>query len=307
MCLRGQPKSGTTWLEVMLVCLVQTSCIPSQHCIYAYESSPKQISVQLAAPGVQARSIKLEQWSIEMPLLKHTLPPTFRLHRADRTGDGRLKNVADLLLHRCVGAGLSIQSRQCLARIGGYSNTPPDQHTRCIQILRDPRAVVASGYHYYKGCTGCRGSWNESTWIRTLEREAAVITLRYVLTQTDSLRARTLNIFYEDLLEDTATWSSKMATFLGLTPTLQQVQAAIDMSNVSAMKKQEASGALPQPKSMSFRRGPKVRSGSATAFYADLSPEMLALFNQKLCRILVPELARKWLGHQCQNILLAPN
>lgn len=115
---------------------------------------------------------------------------------------------------------------------------------RVIYIVRDPRDVVVSQYHYYrkirfidddlpietfvgrflKGETWPCGSWGQHvlTWLGTSEGDPRFLLLRY-----------------EDMLEDTPRELSKIVTFLGLSTTTEQIANAVERSSISRMQKLE--------------------------------------------------------------------
>lgn len=115
---------------------------------------------------------------------------------------------------------------------------------RVIYIVRDPRDVVVSQYHYYrkirfidddlpietfvgrflKGETWPCGSWGQHvlTWLGTSEGDPRFLLLRY-----------------EDMLEYTPRELSKIVTFLGLSTTTEQIANAVERSSISRMQKLE--------------------------------------------------------------------
>ncbi|MGA7633149.1 MAG: sulfotransferase domain-containing protein [Terriglobales bacterium] len=118
------------------------------------------------------------------------------------------------------------------------------RYPRVIYIVRDPRDVVLSQYHYHRkirklddespleqfvtrflaGETCPHGSWgqNVATWLYTSEGSPRFLLLRY-----------------EDLVADTARQLTKAATFLQLRAGLEQIAQAVERSSADRMRQME--------------------------------------------------------------------
>jgi len=118
------------------------------------------------------------------------------------------------------------------------------RYPRVIYIVRDPRDVVVSQYHFYRkikyiaddlpieafvgrflaGETWPVGSWGQNvvTWLATSEGDPRFLMLRY-----------------EDMLEDTFRELKKIVAFLGLNRTAEQIANAVERSSMSRMRKLE--------------------------------------------------------------------
>jgi len=118
------------------------------------------------------------------------------------------------------------------------------RYPRVIYIVRDPRDVALSQYHYHRKCrkieddysidkfivrflageTCPHGSWaeNVSTWFITRRNDTRFLLLRY-----------------EDLVEDTPRELSKIAAFLGLAATPEHLGQAVQRSSADNMRKLE--------------------------------------------------------------------
>jgi len=115
---------------------------------------------------------------------------------------------------------------------------------RVIYIVRDPRDVVVSQYHYYRkiryiaddlpietfvarflaGETWPCGSWGQHvvTWLGTSEGNPCFLLLRY-----------------EDMLADTARELRKIAAFIGLDVTNERIAQAVERSSADRMRQIE--------------------------------------------------------------------
>jgi hypothetical protein len=147
---------------------------------------------------------------------------------------------------------------------------------RVIYIVRDPRDVTVSQYHYHRklrkigddspielfvtrflaGKTCPHGSWGENvaTWLATRENDPRFLLLRY-----------------EDMLADTQRELTKVADFLGFAASPQHIATAVERSSVSRMKKLEQA----ETDDCSLTQGSRkdlsfVRSASAGGWQKDL-------------------------------------
>lgn len=122
------------------------------------------------------------------------------------------------------------------------------RYRRVVCIVRDPRDVALSEYHaqrkskriddhypiqefvrrFLAGESCDYGSWGEhaASWLSTRYGQPGFLLLRY-----------------EDMLQDTARELSRMAGFLGLHPTSEQIQEAVSRSAADRMRKLEKSQA----------------------------------------------------------------
>src|SRR5271167_3144047 len=119
------------------------------------------------------------------------------------------------------------------------------RYPRVINIVRDPRDVVVSQYHYHRkirkieddspierfverflaGETCPHGSWGQNigTWLYTSEGNPRFLLLRY-----------------EDLVADTPRELAKIVAFLNLAVNQQQIVQAVERSSADRMRKLEA-------------------------------------------------------------------
>lgn len=155
------------------------------------------------------------------------------------------------------------------------------RYPRVVYIVRDPRDVVLSQYHYHRkirklddespleqfvarflaGETCPHGSWgqNIATWLYTSEGSPRFLLLRY-----------------EDLVEDTARELAKVAAFLQLSTGPDQIAQAVERSSADRMrqleKKQTDKNELVKGsrKDLSF-----VRAAGAGGWRSDLPAAMV--------------------------------
>jgi len=118
------------------------------------------------------------------------------------------------------------------------------RYPRVIYIVRDPRDVAVSQYHYHRklkkltddspianfvtrflaGETCPHGSWGQNvvTWLATRQDQSRFLLLRY-----------------EDMVADTVRELGKIAKFLGMAASCEQIAQAVERSSASRMRKLE--------------------------------------------------------------------
>jgi len=150
------------------------------------------------------------------------------------------------------------------------------RYPRVIYIVRDPRDVVVSQYHYHRkirriedespiekfvtrflaGETCPHGSWgqNIATWLYTSEGSSRFLLLRY-----------------EDLVADTARELAKVVDFLQLKASPDQIAQAVERSSADRMRKLEKA----QPDKNTLMKGSRkdltfVRAAGSGGWRAEL-------------------------------------
>ncbi|MFY9845674.1 MAG: sulfotransferase domain-containing protein [Terriglobales bacterium] len=156
------------------------------------------------------------------------------------------------------------------------------RYPRVVYIVRDPRDVVVSQYHYHRkirkieddspiekfvtrflaGETCPHGSWgqNISTWLYTSEGSARFLLLRY-----------------EDLVADTARELAKVVAFLKFSATPGQIAQAVERSSADRMRQLEKK----QPDKNELMKGSRkdlsfVRAAGSGGWRSDLPAPMVA-------------------------------
>jgi len=156
------------------------------------------------------------------------------------------------------------------------------RYPRVIYIVRDPRDVVVSQYHYHRKCkkiddnfpmakfvarfiageTCPHGSWGENvaTWLVTRQNDSRFLLLRY-----------------EDMLSDTAGALAKIAAFLSIPATGERIARAIERSSVGQMRKLEKTQSEKCELTKDTRQDLSfVRAASAGGWRSDLQDTLVA-------------------------------
>jgi hypothetical protein len=153
------------------------------------------------------------------------------------------------------------------------------RYRRVIYLVRDPRDVVISQYHFHRkrnliadqfplseyvsrflaGQTCFYGSWGEhvASWLATRHGQSGFLLVRY-----------------EDMLDNTARELSKVASFLGLTTSERLIMQAVERSSADTMRKLEKAQAQLFTSTKGTRQDiPFVRTAKAGGWRAELAEE----------------------------------
>ena len=187
------------------------------------------------------------------------------------------------------------------------SHFPFDQnYKRVIYIVRDPKDVAVSQYHYQikrevlqdghpmdewighyvAGETCPYGSWGENvgSWLAARQNNADFLLLRY-----------------EDLIRHTDVELIKVANFLGIDPTPQRIQWAIEQSTADRMRKLEQKEAGQWESTKGTRKDKFfVRSAKAGEGKATLSPAAIAQIEGAWGPLM------RWLGYETASSASRP-
>jgi Sulfotransferase domain len=177
------------------------------------------------------------------------------------------------------------------------------RYPRVIYIVRDPRDVVVSEYHFFRkrrwidddfpvaqfvgrflsGKTSDYGSWEEnvSSWVATRHNHPLFLLLRY-----------------EDMLAETTDCLIKIASFLRVQATPDQLNQAVERSSADEMRKLERTAAPGASSVTRIGRAdiPFVRAASAGGWKDILPESSVAEIEAKLGPLM------QWLGYD----LLSP-
>jgi hypothetical protein len=156
------------------------------------------------------------------------------------------------------------------------------RYPRVMYIVRDPRDVALSQYHYHRKCmkiaddypieqfverfiagqTCPHGSWGEnvSTWLATRRNDPRFLLLRY-----------------EDLVADTPRELAKIAAFLGINASRDRIAQAVERSSAENMRKLEKAQSHLSSLTKSSRKDlPFVRAASSGGWRSGLPQPLVA-------------------------------
>ena len=172
------------------------------------------------------------------------------------------------------------------------------RYKRVVYIVRDPRDVALSEYHaqrkskrigddypiqefvrsFLAGESCDYGSWGEhaASWLSTRYGQAGFLLLRY-----------------EDMLRDTAGELSRMAGFLGIHSTSEQIEQAVARSRADKMRKLEKSQASQFNATKDTRQDILfVRNAKAGGWHSELPEASILQIEQAWGHLI------RWLGYE---------
>lgn len=172
------------------------------------------------------------------------------------------------------------------------------RYPRIIYIVRDPRDVAVSQYHFHRkrrvigdeypverfvtrfvaGETTPYGSWSENvaSWLATKYGHQGFLLLRY-----------------EDMVADTATELAKVASFLNISPDSSRIAHAVAQSSANRMRELENAQALRWSSTKETRQDvPFVRAAKAGGWKAGLPQASVEELESAWGPLM------KWLGYE---------
>jgi hypothetical protein len=172
------------------------------------------------------------------------------------------------------------------------------RYPRVIYIVRDPRDVVVSQYHFQRkrnvvadqyplseyvarfvaGQTSFYGSWGEhvASWLATRHGRPGFLLLRY-----------------EDMVEDTARELAKVDSFLSLSSTPEMILQAVERSSADRMRMLEKSQAQLFTSTKNTRQDiPFVRAAKAGGWRSALPEECARQLDEAWGHLI------QWLGYE---------
>lgn len=149
--------------------------------------------------------------------------------------------------------------------IKSHANYNP-YYNRVILLVRDPRDVCVSYYHFLQQRKTIPSDWTISQFIRN-QTYGVSAWLKHSQSWYRLLHDRQIiQVFrYEDLLREPKLQLAKIADLFGIKMTLISIERAIDLASKSAMKHSEQthlSSYLIQHRSMEFVRQAKASKGA---------------------------------------------
>ncbi|KAJ8605352.1 hypothetical protein CTAYLR_002334 [Chrysophaeum taylorii] len=272
----GQPKSGTTWCEVITETIVA-------------ETLNRNMSRSRETRQVNYNDVRVE---FQPEGSKHGLPGGHKV--GSRPFDDKIISVEryyDKLLRPCIESRFPIWSSDCVPEAAMGALGPH----RYVLIVRDPRSVAVSSYHYFDDL---RERWKLGDYcLDATPKIAALTSLRYYWH--DELVRKTnpsLVLFYEDVLNDPVNQIYRIATFLRLHPDMSTMLRVVDATSASAMRRDEARLTLPG-RNRPGKESAKVRTASADAFRTELAdPQLVDNITRAMAPFLHPALRAKYIA-----------
>lgn len=153
---------------------------------------------------------------------------------------------------------------------------PQPHYRRVIHLLRDGRDAMTSFYHYARDSKGAEGN----DWESIMETGAINFTRWHEHVHAwleNPFDAEVITIRYEEMKRETVPTLARIAEFLELNLTEDQLREVAEMTTFSRMREREQrlGWAQPFPKDKAF-----VRRGAIGSYQDEMPPEVLQRFEE---------------------------
>ena len=312
--LHGEPKSGTTWLSLLLVQVLRLACKRAPDCeTTSVNTIHRDIVTRWgrSLPGCNASGAvdvgdvggadgPATQLTFSAAA-KHHLPATHECVSDPRWKPLELTQRGSAGISNKFACEYDPAFEQNASR--GGARPPPDvsscfprefadccravyartsSHRRYVLILRDPRDLAVSASYY----GGHRDAATRDAYVaRTCRVFTGWEAARY-WWHMRLLSDTTLLIYYEALLLDPIAELTRFSQFLGFAFDPRDVNSAVHSTSADTMKKLEKNGKL-DPATKTEKNNAKVRSAGNSTFEDELSAATVASCTQKM-RVMLP-------------------
>lgn len=293
LSIRGIPKSGTTWMEVVLERMLALACAAAPPCVYSSNSG----HVRASGSGDSSHDTARGGMAAPLPagnctgvrfvmVTKHRIAGTLLTNFGHKRMPIESPSiVAGLAMERCVGRGIPAHSRACFDAID-VLGTGPDRldgvdkdQMLYFNIMRDPRAVAVSACHYFQPQQPlARCPYIHPPAFAANVAVAAVDWAYWDLRHPDF----TITMHYENATAAPGTEFARLAAFLGIALTRADMAEVVSGTSVDEMVHLKMPGR--------HDPGVKVRRGSRWGFLAELDTTVVAAMNATMATMLPPEL-----------------
>ena len=312
--LHGEPKSGTTWLSLLLVQVLRLACKRATDCeTTSVNTIHRDIATRWehSLPGCNASDAggagdagNENGLATELTFsaaAKHHLPathecvsdPRWKPLELTQRGSAGISNKFTCEYDRASeqnasrsGARMPADVSSCFPRAFAdccravYARA--SSHRRYVLILRDPRDLAVSASYY----GGHRDAATRDAYVaRTCRVFTGWEAARY-WWHMRLLSDTTLLIYYEALLLDPVAELTRFSQFLGFAFDPRDINTAVHSSSADSMKKLEKNGKL-DPATKTEKNNAKVRSAGNSTFEDELSAATVASCTQKM-RVMLP-------------------
>lgn len=260
--LNGEPKSGTTWLEFVADGLMKHHFIGCKSTASNCKFSAKNRIAQLS-DGKLSESLTGDAG-------KHTIPVDVGKNHG---------------MGFDFGSAPTLTADQIKEKATKKVQQSPNE--AYLAIVRDPRDVLVSSCYHMRQTHDCSGFakgkyMNLVDWIK----------LRYELFSAMAKVSNGRNahvVFFESLKKDFSSEARRIAEFLQLQISNEDIDAVKFETSLSQMKIKDQQGKVPRG-----RAPQKVRKGEACAFRVDLKEELVNEITAYMKQTLPSELYAHW-------------
>ena len=275
--LHGEPKSGTTWLSLLIHSLLALACERADACSVAAENTVKNRFVKTRWSTFPGGCADGEGGALSYNTgHKHTFPASnmcahdarwSALGLTDR-GSAGVSNTFAICDTPGATEGDGVEGcfpPDYVACARTEYNRTQAASRRYVLVMRDPRDIAVSAAFY----GGQRDAATRDAYARRTCRVFAGWEGARYFWHVEVLASSTLVLYYEALLLEPLAEVARIGRFLGVPFAADDVEHALHANSASQMKKREEHGDL-DPATQA-RNNEKVRSAGTSTFTSELS------------------------------------
>eukprot|EP00911_Craspedida_sp_UC1_P000249 UC1_evm3s191 len=292
--LEGEPKSGTTWMELVINDMISKYKELGMCGDCFFEGEVGDTEHTLHEAHIVHGGYLFTDFSFNRKM-KHKLP----------LADGEYANTKGSQSYKLPSKDYKdcikfYQKNAWSADAQCPSMKPPvlRPDVRYVNIVRDPRALIVSGAHYFKKKLD---KYIKKAALGIMQRTA----LRYHWFDKRISPKMALVVHYHTIKENPLFEYQRIASFLGLPLSKTHISEVMDMTSVEAMHNMEVHHELPH-KNSPGKDTAKVRSGTVDEFRDEIKGKQMQYVNQLMVDNMPEELVREFFNEDDMKLVKFP-
>lgn len=155
------------------------------------------------------------------------------------------------------------------------------RNKKVVFLVRDPRDIITSWYHYHVARYGLEGSLDDFIRDRYWGIDSVVEFLEESQKKYRKNSKEFISLRYEDFVREPNAYIRNFLNFLGVTATDRQVKALVQLTSFKSMKQISDGSSEKLKAKLRLYRG-KLRKGKIGSYADELSGENLRYVNAKV-------------------------